>query len=138
MKSLYRALALVSAVGFVSSLACSEAGPTDGSVPPGDTEPVFDMASQSLILTDNFDQYSSLSSMLNAYPANRGTQFMELIAGRGAAGKAARLKYGIGAADDIVFGPESRLGSVGSWNAALGLPKKKGPYTHFYFTTWFR
>jgi hypothetical protein len=132
----------LAAIAFVvSAMSCSSDVSTAASssvTPPplGSDEPVYDANSQSLILTDNFDQYANLTAALNAYPNQRGTQYMELIPGRGGAGNAARLKYGIGAADDIVFGPEGKLGSVGSWNGTL--PRKAGPYKHLFFSTWFR
>ena len=127
---------LVNAISCSSDVSAATSSSTTPPPPTGTGEPVYDPASQSLILTDNFDQYATVSAALNAYPNNRGTQYMELITGRGGAGKAARLKYGTGAADDIVFGPEGKLGGVGSWNGTL--PRKAGPYRHFFFSTWFR
>jgi len=134
----------LAAIAFlVGGISCSSdvSAAKSSSVPPppltGSGEPVYDPASQSLILTDNFDQYATKTALMNAYPIDRNfLEYGELITGRGGAGHAARLNYGIGAADDILFGPEGRLGSVGSWNGTL--PQKAGPYRHIYFSTWFR
>lgn len=110
--------------------------PPADTVPLGNGEPVYDAAKHKLILRDSFDQYASTGAALNAYPVNRGGQYVALTPGRGGSGNAVRLRYGVGAADDIIFGPETRLERVGGWNGTL--PQKAGPYTHFYFTTWFR
>jgi len=124
---------------MASVLSCG-GGASASVLPPepplGNDEPVFDSSKQSLILQDNFDQYATIDAALNAYPHQRGTQWAQLTTGRGGSGRAIRLQYGSGAADDIVFGPEAMLGGVGSWNGTL--PRKAGPYTHFLFTTWFR
>jgi hypothetical protein len=126
-------------LAFTSPGLASVSSNTLTIVPPvaGSAEPVYDPSNQSLILTDNFDQYATKTAMMNAYPVDRNfLEYGEIIAGRGGAGKAARLNYGIGAADDIVFGPEGQLGSVGAWNGTL--PQKAGPYKHLFFSTWFR
>ena len=129
------------AIGTATITATSETRTGTSAVtvvapPAGAAEPVFDAATQSLILRDNFDSYSNIGAALDAYPNNRGTADMEMTTGRGGTGFAPRLKYGIGGAYDIVFGPENQLGRVGGWNGTL--PQKAGPYTHFFFTTWFR
>ena len=103
---------------------------------PGNGEPVYDAATQSLILQDDFNGYANRAAMMSAYPVGRFTEYVELTTGRGGSGGAARLNYGQGAAYDIIFGPEERLLHVGGWNGTL--PRKAGPYTHFFFTTWFR
>ena len=105
--------------------------------PPGAGEPVYSATQHALILRDDFNGYASRAAMLAAYPVGRRTEFVELTTGRGGSGGAARLKYGLtGGTYDIIFGPEERLGRVGAWNGTL--PQKAGPYTHFYFSTWFR
>lgn len=100
----------------------------------GSGEPTYSSAQHALVLQDDFNRYTTWAAVQNAYPVGRGTEFGELTTGR--TGNAVRLKYGIGAAEDIIFGPETRLGAVGRWNGTL--PEKRGPYTHFFFTTWFR
>ena len=103
----------------------------------GTDEPVYVAAQHKLVLRDDFNSYASLADAERAYPAGRYGSFVELVGGgHGAAGNALRLKYGTGAADDIIFGPEGRLDRVGGWNGTL--PEKAGPYTHFFFSTWFR
>jgi uncharacterized protein YjdB len=104
--------------------------------PTGTGEPVYDPTRHLLVLRDNFDQYATITAAINAYPTNRGTEFMGLTTGRGGTGKAIRFNYGIGAADDIVFGPANQLEQVGAWNGTL--PQKAGPFTHLFFSTWFR
>lgn len=107
------------------------------SVPAIIDEPVYNPATQLLIITDSFDQYATIANAINAYPINRNTQFMELVTGRGGVGKAIRLNYaGVSGADDILFGPEGRLSAIGTWNGEL--PQVPAPYTHFHFTTWIR
>ena len=103
---------------------------------PGNSEPVYDPATQSLILRDDFNGYANRAAMMSAYPVGRFTEYVQLITGRGGSGGAARLSYGVGGAYDILFGPETRLDRVGGWNGTL--PQKAGPYTHFFFSTWFR
>jgi hypothetical protein len=130
-------VSLASVFAVALALACNGASrsisPSDAAL--GSDEPTY-TTSKSLIVSDSFDEYSSIGAALNAYPANRGTEFTELTTGHGGSGKAMRLKYGIGGAEDIIVGPEGRLSQVGGWNGTL--PKKAGPYTHFFFTTWFR
>ena len=127
--------ALIVAFGF----ACSSS-PTSARRPDpllGSDEPVYVAATHSLIVRDDFNGYANTTAMLNAYPVGRNTEYLELTTGHGGSGGAARLKYGTpNAADDIIFGPEERLSRVGGWNGTL--PQKAGPYTHLYFTSWFR
>jgi hypothetical protein len=103
--------------------------------PTGSGEPVFSATTQSLIVRDDFN-YTSRSAMMSAYPVGRFTEYVDLVAGRAGSSGAARLSYGVGGAYDILFGPEGRLDRVGGWNGTL--PQKAGPYSHFYFSTWFR
>ena len=104
--------------------------------PTGSGEPVFNAATQSLIVRDDFNGYASRSAMMSAYPVGRYTENVDLVPGRAGSAGAARLNYGVGGAYDILFGPETRLDRVGGWNGTL--PQKAGPYTHFFFSTWFR
>jgi hypothetical protein len=130
-------VSMASVLAVAVALACNGASrtisPSDAAL--GEGEPTY-VTHQSLIVRDDFDQYASIGAALNAYPANRGTEFTELTTGHGGSGKAMRLKYGIGGADDIIVGPEGRLSQAGGWNGTL--PQKAGPYTHFFFTAWFR
>lgn len=105
--------------------------------PPIIYEPVYDSATQSLILTDDFNGYADLAAANVFYNVGRNHQFCELISpGLGGSGKALRLNYGIGFTDDILWGTENKLHAVGAWNGTL--PEVAAPYEHFFFTTSFR
>ncbi len=116
--------------------AAMDAGHDAGVPPLGVGEPTYD-AGYALILRDNFDQYANFTAANAAYPTGRAHEYVELIPGRGASGKALRLKYGVpDGGDDILLGTENRLDMIGRWNGTL--PERAGPYTHFLFSTWFR
>jgi hypothetical protein len=131
--------------GWVITLFLASASACDGTATPldvqgpalGADEPVYQADQHSLVLRDDFNGYQSIGAALDAYPQGRGTEFGELTSGRGGSGRAFRLIYGTpSGADDVVFGPEGRLDRVGEWNGTL--PERAGPYTHFFFSTWFR
>jgi len=151
-------------VAIIMAAAC---GPAPASVQTNRTpsepvpEPLYDPATDKLILTDNFDSYTGTvtgsSSFVSRYPNRRAVDrndvvvpienYVSLVSpGRGGSGQALRLAYGnpaiagststLDGAGDIVVGPEGRLGSVGAWNGTL--PEVAGPYTHFLLTMWIR
>jgi len=137
---LRRAVGLLSVVALASLLSCGDS-PTDqqqsDDPPLGNGEPVFAAATDKLIVADNFDNYTTQTDLENAYASGRNVHTgVSLTTGRGGTGKAARLSYGIGFQEDILFGTEDQLGVVGDWNGTL--PQVAGPYNHFYFSTWFR
>ena len=166
------AVASVSATGLVSGLASgtaqitatseSQTGSATLNVQPSTApgEPVYNSATDKLILTDNFDSYTGIltgsPSFVSKYPDYRAVdrndsivsldRYVSLAPGRGGSGNALRLAYGnpavagssstLDGASDIVVGPSGRLSRIGGWNGTL--PEQAGPYVHFMFTTWIR
>lgn len=120
----------------------------------GGGEPSFNAGTQSLILQDDLDSYASFIGTAprwtTRYPSFRVSDnaggfvpdgsieptYISFPTGRGGSGKCIRLAYGIGFASDVVIGPVGRLDTIGAWNGTL--PQKAAPYTHFFFSQYFR
>lgn len=87
------------------------------------SEPSYKAATHTLLARDDFDTYSSKEALLAAYPVRSNTdQFLSLISGRGGSGGALRLTYTAADVPNITIGPQF----------------PNGPYSHVYFTSWFR